>query len=179
MPPHEKIVHHNERSYLKIFSPGVSAWKLRREYAHEIHTTHTDAPSLNLKPPGLPNLYVSTQLSLCFTFSVPRPPAPSACPLNFCCTYPYLASHIFAFLHCVVRPSALPKNTKMDTLFDRLVNLETTLDSLRTQERDRSRAVEAILGEMETINENMDRKPEARHTRSTLLLMPLFFFVKK
>ncbi|CAM9539709.1 unnamed protein product [Scytosiphon promiscuus] len=56
-----------------------------------------------------------------------------------------------AFFYC---------NQVMDTLFDRLVNLETTLDSLRTQERDRSRAVEAILREMETINENMDRKPE-------------------
>lgn len=61
-------------------------------------------------------------------------------------------------------PVNLRRQYKMDTLFDRLVNLETTLDSLRTQERDRSRAVDAILKEMETINENMDRKPEARQT---------------
>lgn len=50
---------------------------------------------------------------------------------------------------------------KMDTLFDRLVNLETTLDSLKTQQADRSRAVDSILKEMETTNENMDRQPEA------------------
>lgn len=51
-------------------------------------------------------------------------------------------------------------SAKLDTLFDRLVNLETTLDSLKTQQADRSRAVDSILKEMETINENMDRQPE-------------------
>eukprot|EP00903_Cladosiphon_okamuranus_P007617 g7386.t1 len=51
-------------------------------------------------------------------------------------------------------------NQVMDTLFDRLANLETTLDTLRTQQTDRSRAVDSILKEMETINENMDRQPE-------------------
>ncbi|CAM9879077.1 unnamed protein product [Pylaiella littoralis] len=51
-------------------------------------------------------------------------------------------------------------NQVMDTLFDRLVNLETTLDSLRTQQGDRSRAADNIVKEMETINENMDRQPE-------------------
>eukprot|EP00752_Nemacystus_decipiens_P002985 g2769.t1 len=51
-------------------------------------------------------------------------------------------------------------NQVMDTLFDRLVNLETTLDSLKTQQADRSRAVDSILKEMETTNENMDRQPE-------------------
>lgn len=56
---------------------------------------------------------------------------------------------------------------KMDTLLDRIANLETTLDSLTTQQADRSRAVDSILKEMETINENMDRQPEASTTHPT------------
>ena len=54
----------------------------------------------------------------------------------------------------------LPRAVQLDTLFDRLVSVETTLDCLTTQHGDRSRAVDSLLKEMETINTNMDRQPE-------------------
>lgn len=49
---------------------------------------------------------------------------------------------------------------QLDTLVDRLATLEMTLDTLRAQQADRSRAVDAVLREMQTINENMDRQME-------------------
>lgn len=49
---------------------------------------------------------------------------------------------------------------QLTTLVDRLATLEMTLDNLRAQQGDRSRAVESLVKEMETINENMDRQPE-------------------
>eukprot|EP00904_Undaria_pinnatifida_P004055 jgi/Undpi1/13650/HiC_scaffold_9.g03304.m1 len=51
-------------------------------------------------------------------------------------------------------------NETLDTLIDKLVNLETTLECLTTQQNDRSRTVDSLVKEMETINTNMDRTPE-------------------
>lgn len=67
----------------------------------------------------------------------------------------------------IPRPLACTSLMKMDTLFDRLANLETTLDTLKTQQADRGRAVDSILKEMETINENMDRQPEVSEQQPT------------
>lgn len=42
--------------------------------------------------------------------------------------------------------------------------LEMKLESLRAQQAERSEVVENLLNEMKTINDNMDRQPEASAT---------------
>lgn len=50
---------------------------------------------------------------------------------------------------------------KLDTLVDRLATLEMKLESLGDQQAERGKVVQNLLDEMATINENMDRQPEA------------------
>ena len=61
---------------------------------------------------------------------------------------------------------------QMNTILDQLATLEISLEALRAQHSGRSRAVKKLIDEIEEINNNMHRDPEASVALSPWLVFP-------